>query len=280
MSPQQGIWFVHTKPRVEVSPAFAKAMTAFRGAQDRGRDGSRLERRAARPRCVRRGNRVRGEEGEEVTFRILIDDIKAVVAAEHGLTVRELVGPRRARRISRPRQIAITLAVNLTNNTRPKIGDLFGGRDHSTVHHAVQAVRERGTDLAPLVEKIRAHAEERRLRIDAEAELAAFDAGTVVAEVQGPPPSPGPLPRRAAIVHVEWVKPEEPWRGMETAPMDGTPIRVQIKGKQPERPHELDIPVCYADGKWRFATTMAPLFPWHRPVRWKPLPVEQKAVAA
>lgn len=65
--------------------------------------------------------------------RVSVDRIKAEVAAEFNLSVRELVGPRREREIVRPRQLAIALALRLTPNSSVVVGRLFGGRDHSTV---------------------------------------------------------------------------------------------------------------------------------------------------
>jgi chromosomal replication initiator protein len=54
---------------------------------------------------------------------------------------------RRSRSITRPRQIAMALAKELTTHSLPEIGDAFGGRDHTTVLHACRKVAElRGTD--------------------------------------------------------------------------------------------------------------------------------------
>ncbi len=49
---------------------------------------------------------------------------------------------RRARSIARPRQIAMYLAKNLTTSSYPEIGRKFGGRDHTTIMHAVKKVEE------------------------------------------------------------------------------------------------------------------------------------------
>jgi chromosomal replication initiator protein len=54
---------------------------------------------------------------------------------------------RRARAVARPRQVAMYLAKQLTSRSLPEIGRKFGGRDHTTVMHAVRKVEElRSTD--------------------------------------------------------------------------------------------------------------------------------------
>ena len=50
--------------------------------------------------------------------------------------------PRRAREVARPRQIAMYLAKQLTQRSLPEIGRRFGGRDHTTVIHAVRRIEE------------------------------------------------------------------------------------------------------------------------------------------
>jgi chromosomal replication initiator protein len=49
---------------------------------------------------------------------------------------------RRSRSIARPRQIAMYLAKNLTTSSYPEIGRKFGGRDHTTIMHAVKKIEE------------------------------------------------------------------------------------------------------------------------------------------
>ncbi|MBT6983497.1 MAG: chromosomal replication initiator protein DnaA, partial [Rhodospirillaceae bacterium] len=56
---------------------------------------------------------------------------------------------RRARAVARPRQVAMYLAKQLTTRSLPEIGRKFGGRDHTTVMHAVKRIEElRQTDAA------------------------------------------------------------------------------------------------------------------------------------
>ncbi len=67
---------------------------------------------------------------------ISIDNIQKAVAEYYNLRVSDLLSARRSRSIARPRQIAMSLAKELTNHSLPEIGDAFGGRDHTTVLHA------------------------------------------------------------------------------------------------------------------------------------------------
>ena len=72
-----------------------------------------------------------------------ISAIKAAVVAHFGVAEIEMVSERRARRYSRPRQVAMMLARDLTLNSYPKIGREFGDRDHTTVLHGVRAHQAR-----------------------------------------------------------------------------------------------------------------------------------------
>jgi chromosomal replication initiator protein len=74
--------------------------------------------------------------------RITIDEIQRAVSAHFELKPLELVSARRARVVARPRQIAMYLAKRLTTRSLPEIGRKFGGRDHSTVIHAVRRIEE------------------------------------------------------------------------------------------------------------------------------------------
>lgn len=69
-----------------------------------------------------------------------IAEIQAVVALLAGTRLTEMQSCRRARAVARPRQIAMTLAKELTPQSLPSIGRAFGGRDHTTVMHAVKAI--------------------------------------------------------------------------------------------------------------------------------------------
>jgi chromosomal replication initiator protein len=74
--------------------------------------------------------------------RTSIEDIQRKVAEHYNMRVSDMHSPRRARAIARPRQVAMFLAKQLTSRSLPEIGRKFGGRDHTTVMHAVSKVEE------------------------------------------------------------------------------------------------------------------------------------------
>jgi chromosomal replication initiator protein len=73
---------------------------------------------------------------------VTIENIQRTVADYYKLRVSDLISTSRLRPISRPRQIAMTLAKELTSHSLPEIGEAFGGRDHTTVLHACRKVEE------------------------------------------------------------------------------------------------------------------------------------------
>lgn len=73
---------------------------------------------------------------------ITIENIQKTVAEYFKIKVADLLSKRRNRSVTRPRQIAMTLAKELTNHSLPEIGDAFGGRDHTTVLHAYRKIKE------------------------------------------------------------------------------------------------------------------------------------------
>lgn len=73
---------------------------------------------------------------------VTIDNIQRTVAEYFKIKVADLISARRNRSIARPRQIAMSLAKELTNHSLPEIGEAFGGRDHTTVIHACRKVTE------------------------------------------------------------------------------------------------------------------------------------------
>lgn len=172
-------------------------------------------------------------------MRVLVADIKQVVAPVYGLRPRDLSARRKARRFSFPRQVAMALASELTSLSTTAIGRQFDGRDHTNILDAIRRIgnppKGFSVDLALLRESVLAHVKARH------GELA---------------------PKLEALE----------WRPMRTAPLDGTPVRIGIR-----RPsatgctiHELPYPAAYLDGRWCYATNRAPLFGWHQPARWKP----------
>lgn len=74
--------------------------------------------------------------------RITIDEIQRKVAEHYNLRLTDMHSARRSRNVARPRQVAMYLAKHLTARSLPEIGRKFGGRDHTTVMHAVRKVEE------------------------------------------------------------------------------------------------------------------------------------------
>ncbi len=72
---------------------------------------------------------------------VTIDNIQKTVAEYFKIRVADLLSKRRSRSITRPRQVAMALAKELTNHSLPEIGDAFGGRDHTTVLHACRVIK-------------------------------------------------------------------------------------------------------------------------------------------
>ncbi len=72
---------------------------------------------------------------------VTIDNIQKIVAEYFKIRIADLLSKRRSRSITRPRQIAMSLAKELTSHSLPEIGDAFGGRDHTTVIHACRRVK-------------------------------------------------------------------------------------------------------------------------------------------
>ena len=73
---------------------------------------------------------------------VTIENIQKTVAEYFKIRVSDLTSGKRSRTIARPRQIAMTLAKELTNHSLPEIGEAFGGRDHTTVLYATRKVAE------------------------------------------------------------------------------------------------------------------------------------------
>lgn len=74
--------------------------------------------------------------------RVSIDEIQKRVAEHYNVRLADMSSARRARAVARPRQVAMYLAKQLTQRSLPEIGRKFGGRDHTTVMHAVRKVEE------------------------------------------------------------------------------------------------------------------------------------------
>ena len=94
--------------------------------------------------------------------RITVDDIQKAASEHFGLKQADLISERRNRSIARPRQAAMWLAKQLTTRSLPDIGRRFGGRDHTTVLHAVRRIEALkaddpvlARDLEALIRKLR-----------------------------------------------------------------------------------------------------------------------------
>jgi chromosomal replication initiator protein len=74
--------------------------------------------------------------------QVSLDNIQRVVAEYYRIKVSDLMSKRRSRSVARPRQVAMSLAKELTHHSLPEIGDSFGGRDHTTVLHACRKIEE------------------------------------------------------------------------------------------------------------------------------------------
>ena len=74
--------------------------------------------------------------------KVSIEEIQKRVAEHFSIRFADMHSPRRARAVARPRQVAMYLAKQLTSRSLPEIGRKFGGRDHTTVMHAVRKIEE------------------------------------------------------------------------------------------------------------------------------------------
>ncbi|MFT5579188.1 MAG: chromosomal replication initiator protein [Paraglaciecola psychrophila] len=74
--------------------------------------------------------------------QISMDNIQRTVAEYYKIKVSDMMSKRRSRSVARPRQVAMSLAKELTNHSLPEIGESFGGRDHTTVLHACRKIKE------------------------------------------------------------------------------------------------------------------------------------------
>ena len=86
--------------------------------------------------------------------RITIDDIQRKVADYYNIRLSDLLSARRSRTIARPRQVAMYLSKILTTRSLPEIGRKFGGRDHTTVIHAVKRIESLQDSDAAIQEEV------------------------------------------------------------------------------------------------------------------------------
>ncbi len=86
--------------------------------------------------------------------RITIEEIQRRVAEHYNIKLSEMSSERRARAVARPRQVAMFLSKQLTSRSLPEIGRKFGGRDHTTVMHAVRKIEELRLSDAAIAEDV------------------------------------------------------------------------------------------------------------------------------
>jgi chromosomal replication initiator protein len=86
--------------------------------------------------------------------KIKIEDIQRVVARRYNVSRSDLLSSRRTANVVRPRQVAMYLAKTMTLRSLPEIGRRFGGRDHTTVLHAVRKIEHLVSNDATLADEI------------------------------------------------------------------------------------------------------------------------------
>jgi chromosomal replication initiator protein len=86
--------------------------------------------------------------------KVTIEEIMRKVAEHYCLRLSDMTSARRARAVARPRQVAMFLAKTLTAKSLPEIGRRFGGRDHTTVMHAVRKIEQLAESDAQMAEDI------------------------------------------------------------------------------------------------------------------------------
>ena len=74
--------------------------------------------------------------------QVTVENIQKTVADFYKIKVADMYSKRRPANIAMPRQVAMYLAKELTQKSLPDIGDMFGGRDHTTVLHAVRKISD------------------------------------------------------------------------------------------------------------------------------------------
>ncbi|MGF1660402.1 MAG: chromosomal replication initiator protein DnaA [Rubrimonas sp.] len=86
--------------------------------------------------------------------KVTIEEIMRKVAEHYCLRMSDMTSARRARAVARPRQVAMYLAKTLTTKSLPDIGRRFGGRDHTTVMHAVRKIEQLSETDAQIAEDV------------------------------------------------------------------------------------------------------------------------------
>ena len=91
---------------------------------------------------------------DEADVKLTADTIKEAAAEYFSLTLEQLTGAGKARQVAHARQIAMYLCRELTDLSLPKIGDEFGGKDHTTVMYADRKIRKEMTETRSTYDEI------------------------------------------------------------------------------------------------------------------------------
>jgi chromosomal replication initiator protein len=136
----------HTQPNFEVSPAVLSFVARAINSNGRDLDGA-VNRLLAHttltgaPLSVETAEvAIRDLVRPHEPKRVKIEDIQKLVASHYSVTRADILSSRRTATVVKPRQIAMYLAKTLTLRSLPEIGRRFGGRDHTTVLHAVRKI--------------------------------------------------------------------------------------------------------------------------------------------
>ncbi len=86
--------------------------------------------------------------------QISVENIQKTVADYYKIKIGDMYSKKRPASIARPRQIAMYLAKELTQKSLPEIGEMFGGRDHTTVLHAVRKMTAERLQMTELNQQL------------------------------------------------------------------------------------------------------------------------------
>jgi chromosomal replication initiator protein len=86
--------------------------------------------------------------------RVTIEEIQKAVVEHYSIRMADMTSARRSRAVARPRQVAMYLAKQMTPRSLPEIGKKFGGRDHTTVMHAVRQIERLSSEDRSIAEDL------------------------------------------------------------------------------------------------------------------------------
>ncbi|MDD2868505.1 chromosomal replication initiator protein DnaA [Neomegalonema sp.] len=134
-------------PEVEIDPKVLEFVASRVSANTRELEGAfnRLLAQATlvgRPITLEMARQILQDLLRSYDRRTTIEEIQRKVAESYNVRLADMLSPRRAQSVARPRQVAMYLSKILTAKSLPEIGRKFGGRDHTTVMHAVKRIEE------------------------------------------------------------------------------------------------------------------------------------------